>query len=102
MESFKAKSVIISRKPGKTKDTAFSAWIGLFDENNPHMKGRAPFEVIEIKEIEKVRLFDLRNISFYLLGNDIVINNLLHVQIEKEGNIVTITGEQDLPENGSS
>ncbi len=103
MKSFKAKSVIISRKPGKTKDSAFSAFIGLFDENNPHMKGRAPFEVVEIKEIEKVRIFDLRNVSFYLMGNDIVINNLLNVKIEKLGNVVTVTGEQNLPdvsENG--
>ena len=103
MKSFKAKSVIISRKPGKTKESHFSAFIGLFDENNPHMKGRAPFEVVEIKEIEKVRIFDLRNVSFYLMGNDIVINNLLNVKIEKLGNVVTVTGEQDLPdaENGA-
>ncbi len=95
---FKAKSVIISRKPGRDRDGLKSAFIGLFKENNPHLKGRAPFEVFEIPQIEKVRIRELRNISYYLLGNDIVINNLTQVMIEKDDNhVITITGKQDLP-----
>ena len=94
---FKAKSVIISRKPVHDKEDLWSAFIGLFEENNPHLKGKAPFKVVEIKEIDKVRIRDLRNISYYLLGNDIVINNLTTVSISREGNIVTLTGIQDLP-----
>ena len=75
-----------------------SAFIGLFKENNPHLKGRAPFEVLEIPNIEKVRIRELRNISYYLLGNDIVINNLTQVTIEKDDDhIITVTGKQDLP-----
>lgn len=97
-KTFVAKSIVVSRKPGKTKDTLWSAFIGLFNENNPHLKAKAPFEVVEIKEIEKVRIKELRNISYYLVGNDIVINNLTKVTIEREGNIVTLTGEQNLPE----
>ena len=95
--NFKAKSVVISRKPGKDKDGPWSAFIGLFDENNPHLKAKAPFEVIELKETEKVRIRDLRNISYYLMGNDIVINNLDEVSIKKDGIIVTLTGKQNLP-----
>jgi len=95
---FKAKSIIISRKPGSDKDGLKSAFIGLFKENNPHLKGRAPFEVLEIPNIEKVRIRELRNISYYLLGNDIVINNLTQVTIEKDDDhIITVTGKQDLP-----
>lgn len=97
-KTFIAVSVIVSRKPGKDRDGLWSAFIGLFNENNPHLKGRAPFEVIEIPEVEKVRIRDLRNISFYLLGNDLVINNLEEVHIKKEGNIVMLTGKQSLPE----
>jgi hypothetical protein len=97
-KTFKAKSIVISRKPGDNEDGFKTAFIGLFKDNNPHLKGKVPFEVIEIKEIEKVRLRELRNISYYLMGNDIVINNLAEVTIKKtEDNIIYITGKQNLP-----
>ena len=91
---FKAKSVVISRKPGRKEETLKTAFIGLFDENNPHLKAKAPFKVLEIPEVEKVRIRDLLNVSYYLLGNDIVINNLEQVHIIKEGQIITLTGKQ--------
>ncbi len=97
-KTYPAKSIVVSRKPGKDKDTLWSAYFGLFKENNPHLKAKAPFEVMEIKEVEKVRLKELRNISFYLLGNDIIINNLTEITVEREGTIVTLSGKQDLPE----
>jgi hypothetical protein len=95
-ETFNAKSVVISRKPRLKPDGFKSAFIGLFNENNPHLKGRAPFKVLEISEIEKVRIKDLRNVSYYLMGNDIVINNLTEVTVNQEGNIITLTGKQEL------
>src|SRR3989344_4080023 len=96
-KSFKVKSVVISRKQVHDKEEMWSAFIGLFEENNPHLKGKAPLKVVEIKNIEKVRIRDLRNISYYLLGNDIVVNNLTKVTISRDGNIVTLTGKQNLP-----
>lgn len=96
-KTFKAKSITVSRKPGKDKDTFKSAFIGLFNDNNPHLKAKVPFEVLELKEVEKVRFHDLRNISFYLLGNDIIINNLEEISIKQDGNIVTLMGKQNLP-----
>ena len=95
-ETFNAKSAVISRKPRIRPDGFKSAWIGLFDENNPHLKGRAPFKVLEIPEIEKVRIKDLCNVSYYLMGNDIVINDLKTIRITQEKNILTITGKQKL------
>ena len=95
--NFKVKSVTVSRKPSETEEETWSAFIGLFNENNPHLKGRAPFEVIEIPSIEKVRIRELRNISYYLMGSDLIINNLVEVTISKEDSIVTITGRQSLP-----
>jgi hypothetical protein len=95
-KTFKIKSVVISRKPGKDPEGFKSAFIGLFKENNPHLKGKAPFKVLEIPEVEKIRIRELRNISYYLMGNDIVINNLEEVVITKEDHIVTLTGTQDL------
>ncbi len=97
LKKFKVKSVTVSRKPSETKDESWSAFIGLFDENNPHLKGHAPFEVLDVRNIEKVRIRELRNISYYLQGNDIIINNLEEVTIAREGNIITITGKQNLP-----
>ena len=91
MTKYRVKSVVISRKPAEDKEDLWSAFIGLFQENNPHLKGRAPSKVVEFKKIEKVRVRDLRNISFYLMGNDLVINNLTEVLIEQEENIVTVT-----------
>lgn len=94
---FSVKSVIVSRKPLHNKEGAWAAFIGLFDENNPHLSGKVPFKVVEISNVEKVRIRDLRNISFYLLGNDVVINNLKKIAITKEDSVVTLTGTQELP-----
>jgi len=96
METFKAKSVIISKKPRKHKEGLWSVMIALFSENNPHLKGRVPSKVLEFNEVEKTTIKELRNISFYLAGNDVVINNLVKVDIEVEKGIVTLTGKQKL------
>lgn len=96
-KNFKVKSITVSRKPSETEEETWSAFIGLFKENNPHLKGRAPFEVIEIPSVDKVRIRELRNISYYLMGNDLIINNLEEVTIGKESSVVTITGRQSLP-----
>lgn len=97
MESIKAKSVIISRKPNKDKEGLWSVLVALFDENNPHLKGREASRVLEYKEVEKVRVKELRNISFYLMGSDLVINNLVKIDIDEKKGIVTLTGKQRLP-----
>lgn len=98
VQTYKAKSITISRKPSEIEDGFKTAFIGLFKDNNPHLKGKVPFEVIEIKNVEKIRIRELRNISYYLMGNDIVINNLEVINIDNsEKNIVVITGKQNLP-----
>lgn len=97
MTTYKAKSVVVSRKPGKEKEGLWSAFIGLFEENNPHLHGKVPSEVVEIKEVEKIRLRELRNVSFYLMGNDLVVNNLISVTIDFKDGVVTLTGKQELP-----
>ena len=74
-KTYEAKSVIISRKPAKDEDSFKTAWIGLFKENNPHLKGRAPFEVLEFPETEKVRIRELRNISYYLLNYNFYLSS---------------------------
>ncbi|MEK6904963.1 MAG: hypothetical protein AABX24_01040 [Nanoarchaeota archaeon] len=96
LKKYKVKSVVVSRKPSHQDDEVWHAFIGFFEENNPHLKGKVPFEVVEIKNVEKVRINELRNISYYLMGNDIVINNLEELTIQQEDGIVTLTGKQNL------
>lgn len=98
VKKYKVKSVTVSRKPGKDRDGYWTAFIGMFDENNPHLKGHVPIGVLEFKDIEKVRLHELRNVSYYLMGNDIVINDLIELEIEVKDHIVTLSGKQELRE----
>ena len=67
MDTYKIKSLTISRKPGKDKDGFKTAFLGLFDSNNPHLEAKTPTKVLEIADVEKVRIHDLRNISYYLM-----------------------------------
>jgi hypothetical protein len=97
METYKVKSITLSRKPGKDKDGFKTAFIGLFDSNNPHLTAKTPFKVLEFKDVEKVRIRELRNISYYLAGNDIIINDMITVNFDVNKNVLTVTGEQELP-----
>ncbi|HLD40366.1 MAG TPA: hypothetical protein VJB13_04450 [Candidatus Nanoarchaeia archaeon] len=98
IKKYKVKSVVVSRKPSHKNEEVWHAFIGFFDENNPHLKGKIPFEVVEIQNVQKVRINELKNISYYLMGNDIVINNLEELTIQQDNDgVVTLTGKQNLP-----
>ncbi|MDP3734523.1 MAG: hypothetical protein Q8R37_04805, partial [Nanoarchaeota archaeon] len=62
MVVYKVKSVVVSRKPDHKKEESWSAFIGLFHDNNPHLTAKVPFKVVEIKKITKVRIRELRNV----------------------------------------
>jgi len=97
MEIFQNKSIIISRKSEKDPEgNRTSVQIALFGENNPHLKGHVPFKVLEYTKIDKVRIRKLENISFYLAGNDLVINDLIELNINIDKGIITLTGKQEL------
>ncbi|MBU1112179.1 MAG: hypothetical protein ABIG93_01960 [archaeon] len=98
MERFESKSIVISRKPGKDKDGLWTAVIAMFDENNPHLKAKVPFKTVEYEDVIKLRLRDLANVSFYLMGNDLVINNLVHLDVHFNENnrVIILSGKQDL------
>lgn len=98
MERFEAKSIVISRKPGKDKDGLWTAIIAMFEDNNPHLKAKVPFKTVEYEDVIKVRLRDLANVSLYLMGNDLVINNLIHLDVHfnESNRIIILSGKQDL------
>lgn len=84
---------IISRKPKDGDDEYKTAVIGLYDENNAHKNGAFPTKVYEFTNIEKVRLKGL-NISYYLEGNDLIVNDLEELFIIHEGTMLIIKGYQ--------
>ena len=98
MIEISCKSVVVSRKPGKDKDGLWTGVVALFDENNPHLKAKVPFKTLEFEDMIKVRLRDLANVSLYLMGNDLVINNIITLQLEVDESkrVLTLSGEQEL------
>jgi hypothetical protein len=89
----KTTCAIVSRKPAANPDMFKTAVIGLYDSNNPHKQGKFPHTVYEFSNIEKVRIKGL-NISYYLEGNDIVINDLEELMIINENKFLVLKGYQ--------
>ena len=95
---YNIKSVMIGRKPRvNTNDEYKMLSLAFFNENNPHKTEGFPVEELDFPNTEKIRIIEL-NSSYYLEGNDIIINDLKKIKIEVEGTKVFITGEQDLIE----
>lgn len=89
----KTTCAIVSRKPAVGKDDFKTAVIGLYAENNPHKSGKFPSLIYEFTNIEKVRIKGL-NVSYYLEGNDLIINDLEEIMIIHEGTFLVLKGYQ--------
>lgn len=86
------------------KDLHPTVHLKLFDQNNPHKNPEAfPHTVYEFTDVEKVRIRRL-NVSFYLEGDDIVINDLEELYIQHKDNKIVLKGYQfeleERPKNG--
>jgi hypothetical protein len=93
--SVKTKSVLISRVAKENKEREYkTAILRFFDVNNPHLQDIFPKKIITFTNTEKVRIMDL-NVSYYLEGNDIVVNDLEEIYIEHEGHKIYIHGKQE-------
>ena len=92
---YKTKSVIIGRKKRLDEnDTKHPLFISLFDMNDPHKSGQAPKQIIDFPLIDRVDITEL-NVSYLLGGNDLVINNLDHIEVTSDDNFrVYIKGNQ--------
>jgi hypothetical protein len=89
-------SVLISRDDSeKQSDNVHpTAVLRLFNINNPHKRHNVfPTHVFRFTNIEKVRPMRL-NFSFYLAGDDIVINDLEELYILHEGTKIILKGYQ--------
>ena len=89
----KTTCAIVSRKPAAVADQFKTAVIGLYDSNNPHKQGKFPHTIYEFSNIEKVRIKGL-NVSYYLEGNDIVINDLEELMLIHENKFLVLKGYQ--------
>jgi hypothetical protein len=89
----KTTCAIVSRKPARNNNEFKTAVIALYDVNNPHMIDKFPTTTYEFTNIEKVRIKGL-NLSYYLEGNDTVINDLEELMIIKEEHVLILKGYQ--------
>jgi hypothetical protein len=94
----KTTSLLISRiHKEKDSDEFKIAALRFFDVNNPHKQQVFPRKVLKYTNTEKIRLMGL-NVSYYLEGNDIVVNDLEEVEIVHEGNALYLKGKQKIVE----
>ncbi len=89
---YKAKCVIVGRKKNKAKEN-YSALISLFHKNDAHLEGEVPEHVIELEDIEKIIITGLE-VDYFLLGNDLVLNNVDYVEMEQKGKVIYLKGKQ--------
>lgn len=86
---YKTKSILVTRMPRKGNNEFKTASIKLFKINDPHKTAELPTKMLEYINIEKILLKKL-DIDYYLEGNDLIINNLKNIKIEKKGNTIYI------------
>jgi len=88
-------SVLISRDDSEKADNEHrTAVLRLFKVNNPHKKKNVfPTHVFRFSNIEKVRVMRL-NVSYYLEGPDIVVNDLEELYIIQEDHKLVLKGYQ--------
>ena len=88
------KSVLIGRLDRDKKTDHFkTAIIRLFEVNNPHKKNVFPTKIYKFTNVEKVRIRRL-NVSYYLEGNDIVVNDLEELYIIRDDHKITLKAYQ--------
>lgn len=90
---YETKSIIIGRKKDDADDLKKPCFISLFSMNNPHLKNEVPDKRLDFDKIHKIVIKDL-DINYLLPGNDLVVNDLRFITIEREGPHITVTGKQ--------
>jgi hypothetical protein len=86
---YTTKSVLIARMPRIGENEFKTASIKLFKINDAHKTEELPTETFEYENIEKIIIKNIE-IDYYLEGNDLIINNLEEINIEKKGNVIEI------------
>lgn len=87
---YSTKSVLVARMPRKGNNEFKTASIKLFEINNPHKTDELPIENLEFGNIEKITIKN-QDLHYFLEGNDIIINDLEVIHIDKKGNTIEIS-----------
>jgi len=83
--------VMIGRKPRVGEDPFKTLSIGLYSVNDPHKAGAFPTKTLDFPNIESLTIEGV-SVSYYLEGNDIIINNLTKVTVIVDGTKAVIKG----------
>ena len=93
VERFTCRSAMIGRLPRKGEEEFKTVSIKLFKNDNAHKTEELPFKELEIRNIEKVRFRHLF-VTYYLEGNDMILNHLEELNIMKKGTVLIVRGIQ--------
>lgn len=91
---YKTKSLLINRLKDYEhidKDQPYNVQIKLFKINDPHLTPELPIECIDFEDISEVYVDGFKEMKFLPVGNDLVINNLSKVKIDKKKDKVYIS-----------
>ena len=79
--NYKAKSMLIARMP-RGKHENKTAVVKLFNTNDPHLSDKFPSKEIKFENTKRVILHNM-TVKYMTEGNDLIINDLNSVKIEK-------------------
>ncbi len=85
---YKTKSAVIARK--KVGDEKYNCIVNIFDVNDPHLSNEVPKECLEFENITKVHFKDV-SVEFYLMGSDLILNDLRTLKIVEADGHLTIS-----------
>ncbi len=80
---YKTKSAIIGKKGKRDEEGNCPIFVHLCDINDPHKTDKVPDQFIEFDQIHKIIIKGL-DISYLLAGQDILINDLEYIDIDKD------------------
>ncbi|MFH0875224.1 MAG: hypothetical protein V1859_04765 [archaeon] len=80
---YKTLSAMIGKRGKRDEEGNCPIFVHLFDINDPHKTDKVPTKFIEFDSIHKIVIKDL-TISYLMAGQDILVNNLEYVDIEKD------------------
>lgn len=107
-KKIECKSILISRNKNRTNlkqkeeliakgdlkpEFKYVILIKTFKENDPHMKLEMPINEFEFENISKTKILNLEEIDLLTLGSDLLINNIKHIEIKKDGEFLIIKSD---------
>jgi hypothetical protein len=74
---------MIGKRGKRDEEGNCPIFVHLFDINDPHKTDKVPDKFLNFENIHKIILKNL-DISYLLAGQDILINNLDYIEIERD------------------